>query len=205
MVNLIQNPEEEYVPEPENLEHLIQTHKDMKDKPGYEDIGHGILAKKNFLDLVDLNYIKFQAEDLPEENWNTHPVGSYLQGKISTNLKVEHLASVFIDEIMPEYWTNEHKTVNRIRPGDVPKRFGQIKWQSADYACIFYFGEWQGGELVFLERDGEEINFEFTPEENCMYLLPLDNNELYISKPVTEGTKYSHIDWVYKHGDWFLA
>jgi len=203
MVDLV--PNEDAFSNEELPEFLIQVHKKMHEKPGYEDIGHGILAKKNFLDLTDLNFIKYQAEDLPEENWNTHPVGSYFQGKISTNLKVEHFISTFIDEIMPEYWTNEHKSVNRVRPGDDLKTFGQASWIGADYLAIFYFGTWEGGELVLLEKDGQEINFEFKPEENTLYILPILEDQLYTSKPVTSGIKYSHIDWVYRHGDWFLA
>jgi len=204
MIELVSNNGEE--PIKDNFtENIYLSHTAMPDKPGYEDIGHGILVKRNFLDLVDLNFIKYQAEELPEEDWFTHPTGSYFQGKISTNLRVEQIASIFIDEIMPEYWTNEHKSVNRVRPGDELIKFGWGAWNSADYLVVYYFGEWEGGEVTFLEKDGEEINFTFMPEQNNLYLFPIQDRQFYISSPVTSGIKYSHIDWVYKHGDWVLA
>lgn len=176
-----------------------------KDKPGFEDIGHGILVARDFLERTDFNYIKYQAEELPEEQWDTHPAHSRFQGVISTNLKVQSIAAKVIDTMMPEYWTNDHQTINRMRVGDRTYRFGWGAWGSADYVVLYYFGEFEGGEVVFLEKDGEEINFEFTPKENELYLLPIRDHEFYISKPVTKGTKYSFVDWLYRHGEWVVG
>lgn len=176
-----------------------------KDKPGFEDIGHGILVCKDFLERTDFNYIKYQAEELPEEQWDTHPAHSRFKGLISTNLKVQAIAAQVIDTMMPEYWTNDHQTINRMRTGDRSYRFGWGAWGAADYIVLMYFGEWEGGEIVFLEKDGEEINFEFPVQENALYLLPIKDHEFYISKPVTKGTKYSFVDWLYRHGEWVIG
>lgn len=174
-------------------------------KPGFEDIGHGILVYKDFMGETDLNYIRYQAEELEEEKWNTHPAASIFAGKISTNLRLEGFTSQFIDMMMPEYWTNNHMTVNRSRPGDLMVEFGWGAWGSADYFLVYYFGEWEGGEIELLKTENEPINFKFTPKENELYLLPLLKKERYMPSEVTSGIKYSFIDWLYRHGEWAIA
>ena len=174
-------------------------------KAGFEDIGHGILLAKDFMGETDLNFLKYQAEELDEDSWNTHPAASFFQGKISTNLKVEGFTSQFIDLMMPEYWTNNHQTVNRARPGDEMIEFGWGAWGSADYFLVYYFGEWEGGDIELVKNESEYINFKFKPKDNELYLLPLLNKERYLPSEVTSGIKYSFIDWVYRHGEWAIA
>lgn len=173
-------------------------------KPGFEDIGHGILVYKDYLGETDSNFFKFQAEALNAEEWETHPSASYFKSKISTNLRIESFTSTFIDLMMPEYWTNCHQTINRLRVGDDPMEFGWTSWGSADYFIVYYFGEWEGGEITLLRNDKEDIDFTFKPQHNELYLLPLLNKERYISSDVSSGIKYSFIDWLYRHSEWAI-
>lgn len=196
----------------QNEQILVQEELDFQEpmyadkKPGFTNIGHGVLVSENWLDDVELNYLKYQADELGDELWCTHPSASELYGKISTNLKIQSVIAKFIDIMMPEYWTNEHLSVNRSRPGDIPPRtFGWGEWGSADYICLYYFGEWEGGNLVLNQIEGEKIDMEIEIKNNQMVLLPIRNFEVYSAKPVTSGIKYHHVDWLYRHPDWVMA
>lgn len=174
----------------------------LKDKPGFIDIGNGILKYPDLLNQDDYSYLLFQCDALDDESWSTHPTDSEIYGRISTPLSLQTLNSTIIEAIINEYWTNEHNTINRTRPGDNVNRIwgGADTWKAADYVVCYYLGEWTNGEVVVLS-DGSEI----LPEPNTLYCFPIDGQQVYQSKAVTSGIKYSFVDWIYKHGDWVMG
>jgi len=207
--NLPENNNEEPVEEISNEISISESKGDrpieqvhLSKKLGFVDMGNGILKYPDLLNLDDYNYILFQCDALDEESWSTHPTDSEIHGRISTPLSIQTLNSSIIECIINEYWTNEHNTINRTRPSDNVDRIwgGADTWKSADYVACYYLGEWTGGEIITLS-DGSEI----LPETNTLYCFPIDGAQVYKSKDVTSGIKYTFVDWVYKHSDWVMG
>lgn len=110
-----------------------------------------------------------------------------------------------IDLVIPKWWTNGHLWVNRSAPN--VKIFDtevHRNWTAADYIVAFYIGDFEGGELVLKSKNFEDdINFSMPVKENQLYLLPIRDSQNYIPNKVTEGIKYSAIDWLYRHDEFF--
>ena len=178
----------------------------IEDNTRLTKIDCGIFVKKDFISKEEYNSLLNKASLLEEDQWYTHPTDEEESGRISTNMNETFAVSQqVIDYVIPKYWINEHKTVNRMRPEDKPLTFGWNDWGSADYNVVFYFGDFTGGNLKCYKH-GDEENFTILEiETNVLYLLPITNQERYISEPVESGIKYSFVDWIYKHNDWSFA
>lgn len=176
----------------------------LHQKPGFVDIGNGILKYDDLLNSQDYTYLLFQCDSLDEESWIGHgiPETSELYARISTPLTVQPLNAAIVEAIINEYWTNEHNTVNRTRPGDDVSRMwgGKDSWKSADYIALYYLGEWTGGDIKVLS-DNSKIEL----KPNTLYCFPIDKGQAYLSDEVLSGVKYSFVDWIYKHGDWVVG
>lgn len=172
----------------------------------FTQIDGEIFIKKNFITKQSYSNLLQKAESLTEEEWDTHPTDEKEGGRISTNMHETFAVSQeLIECIIPKYWINEHKTVNRMRTKDEPLPFGWNSWSAADYCVVFYFGDFKGGNLKkYKDATSEEFTL-IEVETNVLYLLPIANEERYISEPVTDGIKYSFVDWVYRHPEWALA
>lgn len=172
----------------------------------FTKIHSNIFIKKNFISAESYNYLLERAKSLEENEWNTHPTDDRESGKISINLnETLPVSQELIECIIPKYWVNEHKTINRMRSGDTVHEFGWNDWSAADYVVVFYFGEFSGGNLKCYIADNSEEFITLEIETNTIYLLPIANKERYISEPVTDGVKYSFVDWIYRHPEWALA
>lgn len=168
---------------------------------GFRTEDNKILYIENFLTTEEYDKLLIRVESLSEEDWNTHPTEEHEQGKISINLEQTLAVSQkIIDLVIPRYWINEHKTVNRMRSTDIQKEFGDDTLSSADYLAVYYFGDFRGGNIKTIDSTKEDPTLEI--KSNSLYLFPITNGESYISEPVTSGVKYSFIDWVYKHSGW---
>jgi hypothetical protein len=179
--------------------------RDISKNKNFNTLDNKIYFKENFISQKDYTDLLNETASLSEEEWFTHPTGKSLNGKISINLnKTATVGHQLIDLIIPEYWINDHRTANRIDANFGPIEFGWEDWSSADFVAIYYYGEWSGGNLkCYLEKDKEPVMLNV--KKNVMYLLPIKNNEKYISEPVLYGTKYSFCDWIYKHSGWALG
>jgi hypothetical protein len=205
----IEQKEDNYIEAPNNIEAFVDKNEKerfeqiyLKDKPGFVDIGNGILKYENFLNGENYNYLLFQCDSLDEESWSTHPTGSDLYGRISIPIGTQVLSSTVIEAIVNEYWTNEHNTVNRTRPNDDVSRSwgGADSWKSADYVLCYYLGEWTGGDVTILSDDSK-----LKLETNTLYCFPINEGQQYQSDEVESGIKYSYVDWIYKHSDWIMG
>lgn len=179
--------------------------RDISKNENFEKIHGDIYFKKDFISEKHYLNLLNETKSLSEKEWHTHPTGKDFDGKISINLNTTAVVGhQLIDFIIPEYWINDHRTVNRISQDLEPVEFGWSEWGSADFAAIYYYGEWSGGDLkCYLKKDHSPIILNI--EKNTMYLLPIKNNERYISENVLSGTKYSFVDWVYRHPEWALG
>jgi hypothetical protein len=171
----------------------------------FTQIDGKIFIKKNFITEESYSSLLQKAKSLTEEEWDTHPTDEKEGGRISTNMhETLAVSQELIECIIPKYWINEHKTINRMRNKDEPLPFGWNPWSAADYCVVFYFGDFKGGNL---RKYKDSISDEFTLieiETNVLYLLPIANEERYVSESVEEGTKYSFVDWIYRHPEWAL-
>jgi hypothetical protein len=177
----------------------------IEDNPNFTEIENKIFVKKNFISADEYNFLLNAAKNLSEEDWNTHPTDTNEDGMISINLHATVAVSqMLIDSIIPKYWINEHKTINRINSTHTPSEFGWDSWNVADYLAVFYFGEFEGGNIKCFSAEGDSEYKTLEVETNALYLLPIMNKERYISEKVTSGTKYSFVDWVYHHAEWAI-
>lgn len=178
----------------------------IPDNKLFTQINGEIFIKNNFINNQDYLDILKKAESLSEEEWDTHPTDEKEGGRISTNMhETLAVSQEVIECIIPKYWINEHKTVNRMRVQDEPLSFGWNPWSAADYCVVFYFGDFKGGNLRKYENANSDNFTLINVETNVLYLLPIANEERYISEPVESGIKYSFVDWVYRHPEWALA
>lgn len=176
-------------------------HSTIIDNKNFKSIGENTFIKENFLSEEDYQALLNRCNELSEEEWNTHPTASHEQGKISINLmETMKVSQEIIEMVIPSYWINEHKTVNRMKPEYESIRFGYDDWSSADYIAIYYFGDFEGGNLKVIS-DSEDQSI-ISIKSNNLYLLPIANKELYLSEDLLSGVKYSFVDWVYKHSGW---
>ena len=177
----------------------------IEDNKNFIKIKNKIFIKKKFISENDYNNLLHSAKNLSEEQWNTHPTDPDEDGMISINLQ-ETLAvsQELIECIIPKYWINEHKTINRMGPNHKPSKFGWDSWNVADYLVVFYFGDFKGGNLKCFKSDNDDDYDLLEIETNTLYLLPITNGERYQSENVTEGMKYSFVDWVYHHSEWAI-
>lgn len=173
--------------------------------PNFTEIENGIFIRKNFLSDENYKDLLDATTSLSEDDWNTHPTDPHEDGKISINLhQTMAISQALIDFIIPKYWINEHKTVNRINSTHFPARFGWDDWNAADYLAILYFGEFEGGDLKCYEPNFSEEHTLLKIETNTLYLLPIMDTVRYQSEKVTSGTKYSYVDWIYRHAEWAI-
>jgi hypothetical protein len=177
----------------------------IPENKNFTSIHDKIFIKKNFIAEEEYTALLTKAKSLNQNEWNTHPTNDRESGKISINLSETLAVSQrLIEFIAPKYWLNQHKTINRMRPGDTVYAFGWNDWSAADYAVVFYFGEFTGGNLRFYnDADLDEFTI-IEIETNTVYLLPISNKERYVSDPVESGTKYSFVDFVYRHPEWAI-
>jgi hypothetical protein len=171
----------------------------------FTKIHSNIFIKKDFISQKDYDALFLKAESLKEDEWNTHPTDERESGKISINLhETLSVSQEMIECIIPKYWINEHKTVNRMRALDTVHEFGWNPWAVADYLVVFYFGNFKGGNIKCYNLESPEEFTILEIETNTAYLLPVGNKEKYISELVEDGVKYSFIDWIYRHSEWAL-
>lgn len=177
----------------------------IENNSSFTKIENKIFIKKNFISEEEYSNLIFDAENLSEDKWNTHPTDSHEDGMISINLHTTMpISQRLIDSIIPKYWINEHKTINRISPNHEPSKFGWDSWNVADYLAVFYFGNFEGGNLKCFKSDLETEYDLINIETNTLYLLPITNGEKYQSEKVKSGIKYSWVDWVYHHAEWAI-
>ena len=173
--------------------------------PLFTEIENKIFIKKNFISEKEYNNLLVCVKNLSEKDWNTHPTDINEDGKISINLQETlPVSQEIIESIIPKYWINEHKTVNRMNITHEPHKFGWDSWTAADYVAVFYFGEFQGGNLKCFEPNGSDKYSLIKIETNTLYLLPIKDGERYQSEKVTFGDKYTFVDWVYRHAEWAI-
>jgi hypothetical protein len=181
---------------------LVSIHENKN----FTRIQNDIFIKENFIKEEDYSRLLVKTESLTEEDWNTHPTDDQENGRISVNLHETFAVSQEIIElVIPKYWINEHKTVNRMRVKDLGVPFGWNDWSAADYAVVFYFGEFSGGSLRCYKHGDPENFTVLEVKPNVLYLLPISDLERYTSEPVESGIKYSFVDWIYRHPEWSMA
>jgi hypothetical protein len=177
----------------------------LENNENFLKIENAIYIKKNFLTDFEYTQLLHDVENLPEKEWDTHPTEDYESGRISTNITTTlSISQKLIDYVIPTYWPNEHKTINRMKVEHPGNEFGWSDWNVADYLVIYYFGDYEGGNIrCYKVNEAEKYNT-LNIEKNTLYLLPIKDYERYISEPVTAGIKYSFIDWLYHHSEWAL-
>ena len=177
----------------------------IEDNPFFTEIENKIFVRKNFIPEDEYEILLNAAKNLSEDKWNTHPTDPHEDGMISINLhETMSVSQPLIDLIIPKYWINEHKTINRMNKTHKPSKFGWDSWNVADYLVIFYFGEFEGGNLKCFDLENKDEYNTVQIETNTLYLLPIMNKEKYQSEAVISGTKYSFVDWVYHHAEWAI-
>jgi hypothetical protein len=177
----------------------------IKRNKNFSNVDDIFFVKKNFLSKENYNMLLLATKKLTEDQWDTHPTDDAEHGKISINLhETWCISQELIDLIIPKYWVNDHKTVNRMNTGDNPAEFGWDSWGAADYLAVFYFGDFEGNILRQYKLNDNENFKKIEIETNALYLLPVSNKERYISEGVSYGTKYTWVDWVYKHHEWAI-
>jgi len=177
----------------------------IESNPSFTEIQNGIFIRKNFISEEDYTRLLNASVSLSEDKWSTHPTDPHEDGKISINLQeTMPVSQALIDLIIPKYWINEHKTVNRINNTHSTHIFGWDEWTAADYVVVFYFGDFEGGDLKCYKTNSTEEYDLIKIETNTLYLLPITNKQTYQSEKVTSGFKYSYVDWVYRHSEWAI-
>ena len=177
----------------------------IENNSNFSKIENKIFIKKSFISDEEYKNLILDTESLSEDKWNTHPTDLREDGMISINLQTTMpISQLLIDSIIPKYWINEHKTVNRIKINHEPSKFGWDEWSVADYVAVFYFGDFEGGNLKCFKSNSDTEYDLLNIETNTLYLLPIMDKQRYQSEKVTSGVKYSWVDWVYHHSEWAI-
>ena len=163
-----------------------------------EEINKDVFLYKNFMNKAYEEFATFGLNNLPDERWYgehyRYDLSDHIEndgrnislGVIGPNM---HIILVNISNFFnPEYNIVYYGEFFRTRPKDdneVEPKISNTK--SADYAVVYFLGEFTGGELYF-----PSLDWTYQPKSNDLLIFSTKYFEELISRNVKTGIKYTY-------------
>jgi len=186
----------------------------FKDNPNFKKIDDEIYVWEDFLTPDEQKFYFDLAESVTEEEWHAHyNPNEFWNGKASENkLPIYEIGNRINKILEPEYVVPPTGVITRTPLGQgmyVHKDRGEEGYEDMlndfgtctciDYGALVYFGEWEGGELYYPQR-----NIEFKPKAGSLIIhSALDAYEHGV-KPVTAGKRYLYTNFISGHEESYI-
>lgn len=186
----------------------------FKDNPNFIKIDEEIYVWEDFLSKEETKMFFDMADSITEEEWTRHVnPNEFWNGKASTNKKEVYQICNRINKVLePEYVIAPSAVFVRTPIGQgmyVHKDRGEEGYEDVlndfgtctciDYGALVYFGDWEGGELFYPNR-----NIEFKPKPGSLIIHGAGEDYAHGVKPVISGKRFLYTNFVFSSDEEYI-
>ena len=186
----------------------------FKDNLNFKKIDEEIFLWEKFLSLEEQKIFFEIAESVTEQEWNNHKnPNEFWNGKASLNKKEIYEIGNKINKILePEFVIPPTGVVVRTPIGEgmyVHKDRGEEGYEDIindfgtctciDYGVVVYFGNWEGGEIYYPNR-----NIELKLKSGDLVIHSALEEYAHGVKPVISGKRYLYSNFISKSEESYI-